>query len=76
MPVCRERDAWGPEKKINHHPTNESEEIMFNRIAIILIFLWLLGLVTHHTLGGVVHIVLVVALVMILINFIQQRKLS
>jgi hypothetical protein len=49
---------------------------MFNRIAIILIFLWLLSLVTHHTLGGVVHIVLVVALVMILINFIQQRKLS
>jgi hypothetical protein len=49
---------------------------MFNRIAIILIFLWLLGLVTHHSMGGVIHLVLVVALVMILINFIQGRKLS
>lgn len=42
-------------------------------IAIILIVLWALGLVSSYTLGGFIHILLVVALVIVLLNFIQGR---
>jgi Family of unknown function (DUF5670) len=43
-------------------------------IAVILIVLWLLGLVTSYTMGGVIHILLVIAVVMILIQVIQGRR--
>ena len=42
-------------------------------IAVILIVLWLLGLVTSYTMGGVIHILLVIAVVMILVNVIGKR---
>jgi len=45
-------------------------------IAIILLVLWALGLVTSYTMGGVIHVLLVVALVMILVNFFQGRRLN
>jgi uncharacterized membrane protein YtjA (UPF0391 family) len=47
---------------------------MLYTIAIVLLILWLLGLVTSYTMGGVIHILLVVAIIMILVNFIQGRK--
>jgi len=47
---------------------------MFNKIAIILAILWLLGLVTGYTLGGSIHVLLVAAVVMVLANFITGRK--
>jgi len=47
---------------------------MLYTIAIILIILWLLGLVTSYTMGGVIHVLLVVALIMILVNFISGRR--
>jgi hypothetical protein len=47
---------------------------MLYTIAVVLVILWLLGLVTSYTLGGFIHILLVVALVMILINFISGRR--
>lgn len=43
-------------------------------IAVILIILWLLGLVTSHTLGGFIYILLVIALVIIVINFLRGRR--
>jgi Family of unknown function (DUF5670) len=43
-------------------------------IAIILVILWLLGLVTSYTLGGFVHILLVLAIIVILIRVIQGRR--
>lgn len=43
-------------------------------IAVILIILWLLGLVTSYTLGGFVHILLVLAIIVILIRVIQGRR--
>jgi hypothetical protein len=43
-------------------------------IAVILIVLWLLGLVTSYTLGGFIHILLVVAIVVVLIRVIQGRS--
>ena len=43
-------------------------------VAVILIVLWLLGLVSSYTMGGFIHVLLVVAIVVILINVIQGRK--
>ncbi len=43
-------------------------------IAVILIVLWLLGLVTSYTMGGFVHILMVVAVIMVLVNIIQGRR--
>ena len=50
------------------------ENKMLYTIAVVLLILWLLGLVTSYTLGGFVHILLVVALVMILVNIISGRR--
>jgi hypothetical protein len=43
-------------------------------IAVILLVLWVLGLVTSTTIGGFIHILLVVAIVIVLVNFISGRK--
>jgi hypothetical protein len=43
-------------------------------IAVILLVLWLLGLVTSYTMGGFIHILLVIAVVVILLNIIQGRR--
>jgi hypothetical protein len=45
---------------------------MLETIAIILIILWVLGLVSSYTLGGFIHILLVVAIVMLLVRFIGR----
>ena len=47
---------------------------MLYTIAIILIVLWLVGLVSSYTMGGLIHILLVVALIVIIVNFLQGRK--
>ena len=47
---------------------------MLYTIAVILLILWLLGLVSAYTLGGFIHILLVIAIVMILIRVISGRK--
>jgi hypothetical protein len=47
---------------------------MLYTIAVILLVLWALGLVSSYTIGGFIHILLVVAVVMVLVNFISGRK--
>ena len=47
---------------------------MLYTIAVVLIVLWLLGRVTSYTMGGVIHVLLVIAIVMILIQAIQGRR--
>ena len=47
---------------------------MLYTIAVVLIVLWLLGLVTSATMGGFIHVLLVIAVVMILLNLISGRK--
>jgi hypothetical protein len=47
---------------------------MLYTLAIVLIILWLLGLVTSYTMGGIIHVLLVVALIMVLVNFISGRR--
>ncbi len=44
-------------------------------LAVVLIVLWLLGLVTSYTMGGFIHILLVIAIVVILVKVIQGRKI-
>lgn len=48
---------------------------MLMTIAIILLILWVLGLVTSATLGGFIHILLVVAIIVIIIRVIQGRRI-
>ena len=47
---------------------------MLSTIAMILLVLWLLGLVSSYTMGGFIHVLLVIALVMVLANFISGRR--
>ena len=47
---------------------------MLYTIAVVLLILWALGLVSSYTLGGFVHILLVVAVVIILVNFLSGRR--
>jgi Family of unknown function (DUF5670) len=48
---------------------------MLETIAVILVVLWLLGLVTSYTMGGLIHALLVIAVVVIVIRLIQGRRL-
>ena len=45
-------------------------------IAVILIVLWVLGLVSSYTMGGLIHILLVIAVIVVLVNIIQGRRTS
>ena len=45
-------------------------------LAIVFLLLWALGLLTSYTLGGLIHILLVVALVVVVIRLFQGRRLS
>lgn len=47
---------------------------MLYTIAVVLLILWLLGLISSYTIGGFIHILLVVALVMIIASFISGRS--
>ncbi len=44
-------------------------------IGVILLILWLLGLITAHTFGGVIHVLLVIALVVVVIRLLQGRRI-
>ena len=47
---------------------------MLYTIVIVLLILWALGLVTSYTMGGLIHVLLVVALIVIIVNFISGRR--
>lgn len=47
---------------------------MLETIAVVLVLLWILGMVSSYTLGGFIHILLVIALVVIVIRVIQGRR--
>jgi hypothetical protein len=70
-PTCRAREAslLPVAAKLHKRQTQ-----MLYTIAVILIILWLLGLVTSYTMGGFIHILLVIAIVVILVNLITGRK--
>ena len=47
---------------------------MLSALIVILLILWLLGIVTSYTMGGLIHILLVVAIVVVLLRVIQGRN--
>lgn len=47
---------------------------MLYTIAVVLILLWLLGMVTSYTIGGFIHILLVIAIIVVLLRIISGRK--
>ena len=49
---------------------------MLGTIAVILVVLWLLGFVTSYTMGGFIHILLVVAIIVVLVRVIQGRRIA
>jgi hypothetical protein len=53
---------------------HSEEAVMLWTIAVILFVLWLLGLVTSYTLGGFIHLLLVLALVVIVVRVLQGRR--
>lgn len=44
-------------------------------ICLVLIVLWLLGIVTSYTMGGLIHILLIIAIIVLLVRVIQGRKM-
>lgn len=48
---------------------------MLETIAVVLILLWALGLVSSYTMGGFVHVLLVIAIIVILLRVVQGRRL-
>jgi hypothetical protein len=48
---------------------------MLYTIAVILLVLWVLGLVSSYTMGGFIHVLLVIAVVVVLVRVIQNRRL-
>ncbi len=48
---------------------------MLETIAVVLLLLWLVGLVSSYTMGGLIHILLVIAVVVVLVRVIQGRRL-
>ena len=49
---------------------------MLFTIAVVMIILWLLGLVSSYTMGGLIHILLVIALVMVIVELFQRRRMA
>jgi len=47
---------------------------MLYTLAVVMIALWLLGLVTSYTMGGLLHVLLVIAIIMVLVNVISGRR--
>ena len=55
-------------------PAIRKDIVMLSTLLIVLLILWLLGMVTSYTLGGFIHILLVVAIVVVLLRVIQGRN--
>jgi hypothetical protein len=60
--------------RLTQRAEHPKEDIMLWTIVVILLILWLLGLVTSYTLGGFIHLLLVLAVIIIVINLIQGRR--
>jgi len=48
---------------------------MLSALALILIIAWMLGLVSDYTMGGFIHVLLIIAIIMVLVRLIQGRQL-
>lgn len=71
--MCLTREITVHNRAVDKFVKKE-EIIMLYTIAVVLIILWLLGLVSSYTMGGFIHILLVIAIVVILLRIISGRK--
>jgi len=58
---------------VENKPNGKGNHMLYT-IAVVMIALWLLGLVTSYTMGGLIHVLLVIAIIMVLVNLIQGRR--
>jgi Family of unknown function (DUF5670) len=61
-------------KRSNYGPLVRLEQIMLWTILVVLCILWLLGMVTSYTAGGLIHLLLLAALVVLIINLVSGRR--
>jgi Family of unknown function (DUF5670) len=57
-------------------PIKTEDRTMLSTIAVVLLALWLLGLVTSYTMGGFIHVLLVIAVIVVLMRIIQGRRIA
>ena len=57
-------------------PIKTEDKAMLWTIAVVLLALWLLGLVTSYTMGGFIHVLLVIAVIVVLMRIIQGRRIA
>jgi Family of unknown function (DUF5670) len=69
-------DERGPLHPFPLDPEYNEEPAMLYTIAVILLILWLVGLVSSYTIGGLIHVLLVVAIVMVLLRVINGQKVA
>jgi hypothetical protein len=65
--TARERSSCGERVR-------DKELLMLTTILVLLLVLWLLGMVSSYTLGGFIHVLLLIAIAMVLIRIIQGRR--
>ena len=65
---------WESDWQVESDQDAEGGTLMLWTIFVILLILWLLGMVSSYTVGGFIHILLVVALVVLVINLLQGRR--
>ena len=53
---------------------SRKETLMLQTLVIVLLLLWVLGLATSYTMGGLIHVLLVIAIVVVLLRVIQGRR--
>lgn len=70
----RNRRAMCPCPAPTSSPTYEGGCNMLWTIVVVCFGLWLLGLMTSYTLGGLIHVLLVIAVIVVLLNLIQGRR--
>jgi hypothetical protein len=72
---CANKFAPTP-KATNHFGPSLGKGVMemLETLAIVLVIMWILGLVSSYTLGGLIHILLVIAIIMIVLRVIQGRR--
>jgi hypothetical protein len=54
---------------------NKGGKTMLGTIAVVLVILWLLGIVTSTTMGGFIHVLLVIAIIVVLLRIIKGRRI-
>jgi hypothetical protein len=59
---------------LRDRPARPIPAAMLETIAVVLLVLWLLGMVSSYTIGGLIHVLLVIAVVVILVRIIQGRR--